>query len=79
MQLFDFGLYGSLIHSVCLMRFLFVGSEICHRFPSRFRVAADTLGLGYTLPATGRVRGFHPLDYAHAGRTCPFLFFDFYR
>ena len=23
----------------------------------------------YTLPATGRVRDFHPLDFAHAGRT----------
>ncbi|WP_222427939.1 hypothetical protein [Sporomusa sp. KB1] len=29
----------------------------------------DALGLGYTLPTTGRVRDFHPLDCAHAGRT----------
>ena len=35
----------------------------------RFRVATDTLGLGYTLPATGRVRDSHPLDCARAGRT----------
>lgn len=34
-----------------------------------FRVATDTLGLGYTLPATWRVRDFHPLDCARAGRT----------
>ncbi|MPN03321.1 hypothetical protein SDC9_150548 [bioreactor metagenome] len=32
-------------------------------------LAMDALGLSYTLPATGRVRDFHPLDYAHAGRT----------
>ncbi len=35
----------------------------------RFRVATDTLGLSYALPATGRARDFHPLDCAHAGRT----------
>ena len=32
-------------------------------------LAMVALGLGYTLPATGRVRDFHPLDCAHAGRT----------
>jgi hypothetical protein len=32
-------------------------------------LAVDALGLGYTLPTTGRVRDFHPLDCAHAGRT----------
>jgi len=35
----------------------------------RFRVATDTLGLSYALPATGRARDFHPLDCAHTGRT----------
>ena len=29
----------------------------------------DTLGSGYSLPATGRLRDFHPLECAHAGRT----------
>ena len=29
----------------------------------------DTLALGYSLPATGRLRDFHPLEYAPAGRT----------
>ena len=29
----------------------------------------DALDIGYTLPTTGRVRDFHPLDCAHAGRT----------
>ena len=32
-------------------------------------LAMDALGLGCTLPATGHARDFHPLDYAHAGRT----------
>lgn len=32
-------------------------------------LAMDALGLGYTLPTTGRVRDFRPLDCAHAGRT----------
>ena len=34
----------------------------------RFAFTDDTLGLGYTLPAVGRVWAFHPLDCAHAGR-----------
>ena len=29
----------------------------------------DTLALGYSLPATGRLRDFHPLEHAPAGRT----------
>jgi hypothetical protein len=35
----------------------------------RFRLAADTLGLGYDLPTAGRSRDFHPLERALAGRT----------
>jgi len=35
----------------------------------RFHLTMDTLASSYTLPATGRVRDFHPLDCAHAGRT----------
>ena len=35
----------------------------------RFRLAADTLGLGYDLPTAGRSRVFHPLERALAGRT----------
>ena len=47
----------------------------------RFRLATDTLGLGYDLPTAGRSRDFHPLERALAGRTtekgtcsgkCPF-------
>ena len=34
-----------------------------------FRLTADTLAFGYTLPTTGRVRDFHPLETCAAGRT----------
>jgi hypothetical protein len=29
----------------------------------------DTLGFGYILPTAGRIRDFHPLERALAGRT----------
>ena len=35
----------------------------------RFPVAGDTLAFGYLLPAAGRIRNFHPLECALAGRT----------
>jgi len=35
----------------------------------RFRLATDTLGFGYDLPAAGRSWDFHPLERALAGRT----------
>ncbi len=35
----------------------------------RFPVTQDTLALGYILPAVGRIRGFHSLKHAPAGRT----------
>ena len=35
----------------------------------RFRLATDTLGFGYDLPAARRSRDFHPLERALAGRT----------
>ena len=34
----------------------------------RFPVTQDTLALGYILPAVGRIRDFHPLKHAPAGR-----------
>ena len=36
---------------------------------SRSHLAVGTLALGYILPATGRIRDFHPLERAPAGRT----------
>ena len=35
----------------------------------RFHLAMGTLALGDSLSATGRLRDFHPLEYAPAGRT----------
>lgn len=35
----------------------------------RFCLTTDTLGLGYILPAAGRIRDFHPLERALTGRT----------
>ena len=35
----------------------------------RSRLATDTLGFDYDLPAAGRSRDFHPLERALAGRT----------
>ena len=35
----------------------------------RFPVTRDTLAFGYILPAVGRIRDFHPLKHAPAGRT----------
>ena len=35
----------------------------------RFSVTQDTLAFGYILPAVWRIRDFHPLECAPAGRT----------
>ncbi len=51
------------------MRFLTVRPEICLRLPSDPASRRTPLVFGYTLPAAGWVRDFHPLDFAHAGRT----------
>lgn len=40
----------------------------------RFRLTTDTLAFSFLLPATGRIRVFHPLETCAAGRTqkdCP--------
>ena len=51
------------------MWFLFVRPEICLHLPSDSTSRWTPLVFGYDLPATGRSRDFHPLEYAHAGRT----------
>ena len=40
-----------------------------HPVSFRFRLTTDTLAFGYLLPATGRIRVFHPLETCAAGRT----------
>ena len=44
-------------------------SLLPHPASFRFHLTMDTLAFGYTLPATGRVRDFHPLETCAAGRT----------
>ena len=44
-----------------------VGSP--HPASFRFHLTMDTLAFGYTLPATGRIRDFHPLETCAARRT----------
>ena len=40
-----------------------------HPASFRFHLAMDTLAFGCILPATGRIRVFHPLETCAAGRT----------
>ena len=55
--------------SVRQARGLPVVSLLPHPASFRFHLTVDTLAFGYTLPTTGRVRDFHPLETCAAGRT----------
>ena len=55
--------------SVRQARGLPVVSLLPHPASFRFRLTADTLAFGYLLPATRRIRVFHPLETCAAGRT----------
>ena len=55
--------------SVRQARGLPVVSLFPHPASFRFRLTTDTLAFGYLLPATGRIRVFHPLETCAAGRT----------
>ena len=60
--------------SVRQARGLPVVSLFPHPASFRFRLSTDTLAFGFLLPATGRIRVFHPLETCAAGRTqkdCP--------
>ena len=58
-------------------------SLLPHPASFRFHLTVDTLAFGCILPATGRIRVFHPLETCTAGRTLktgtenhlPFLFY----
>ena len=52
-----------------LICFPFVRPEICLHLPSDSVSRQTPLVFGYILPATGRIRDFHPLERAPAGRT----------
>lgn len=54
--------------SVRQARGLPVVSLFPHPASFRFRLTTDTLAFGFLLPATGRIRVFHPLDTCAAGR-----------
>ena len=56
--------------SVRQARGLPVVSLLPHPASFRSRLTTDTLAFGYLLPATGRIRVFHPLETCAAGRTC---------
>ena len=55
--------------SIRQTRDLPVVSLFPHPASFRFAVACNTLAFGYILPTTGRIRDFHPLERALAGRT----------
>lgn len=55
--------------SVRQARGLPVVSLFPHPASFRFRLTTDTLAFGFLLPATGRIRVFHPLETGDAGRT----------
>ena len=60
--------------SVRQARGLPVVSLFPHPTSFRFRLTTDTLAFSFLLPATGRIRVFHPLETCAAGRTqkdCP--------
>ena len=67
-QLLDFGLYSSLIHASQPIRTTFTGQWFASGF-LQTPPHGDALAIGCTLPTAGRVRDFHPLERAPAGRT----------
>jgi len=63
-------LFGTFVHPANALYVVPVRqTESLQKASFRLPLTMGALGLGYTLPITGRVRDFHPLDGAHAGRT----------
>ena len=67
-QLLDFDLCGNLIHASQPIRSTFTGQWFASGF-LQTPPHDDALAIGCTLPTAGRVREFHPLERAPAGRT----------
>ena len=61
----------SLLCGFCSSGRRFARGLVCSPHPAsfRFHLTVDTLAFGCILPATGRIRDFHPLERALAGRT----------
>lgn len=51
------------------MQFLSVRPDFCRRLPSDSTSQWTPLPLAICFPSLGRIRDFHPLEHAHAGRT----------
>ncbi len=51
------------------MRFLSVRPDFCRRLPSDSASQRTPLPLAICFPSLGRIRDFHPLEHARAGRT----------
>src|SRR5699024_5017404 len=56
-------------HVLPLIWFLFVRPEVCLELPSDSISLWTPLFSAICLPLQGRIRDFHPLEFAHAGRT----------
>ena len=67
-QLLDFSLLGNLIHASQPIRTTFTGQWFASGF-LQTPPHDNALAIGCTLPTAGRVRDFHPLERAPAGRT----------
>lgn len=67
-QLLDFGLCGNLIHASQPIRTTFTGQCFAYGF-LQTPPHGDALAFGCILPTAGRIRDFHPLERAPAGRT----------
>lgn len=67
-QLLDFGLCSNLIHASQPIRTSFTGQCFASGF-LQTPPHGDALAFGCILPTAGRIRDFHPLEHAPAGRT----------
>ena len=67
-QLLDFGLSCNLIHALQPIRTTFTGQCFAYGF-LQTPPHGDALAFGCILPTAGRIRDFHPLERAPAGRT----------
>ena len=64
-----FSFFGNLTHSHMPDAVPVRRTNGLPRASFRFHLTMDTLAFGYILPATGRIRDFHPLETCAARRT----------
>ena len=68
-QLSGFDLFSSLTPAYSLYTISVRQTRVLPPPSFGFHLAMDTLGFGCILPTAGRIRDFHPLERALAGRT----------